>query len=147
MTEIAGIDHIYITVSNMERSEKFYDIAMRALAFRKSSFTISGDRHVQYYNRHFGYILRPAKTATAHDCYAPGLHHLCFRVESEADVVSVATALRAVGVEVTEPRCYPQYATDYFATFFTDPDGIRLEITNYRKERRDRHDRWDESES
>ena len=24
-----------------------------------------------------------------------------------------------------------------------DPDGLRLEITNYRQERRDRHDRWE----
>jgi glyoxylase I family protein len=28
--------------------------------------------------------------------------------------------------------------------FFTDPDGVRLEVTNYRQERRDRHDRWDD---
>jgi len=147
MTEIAGIDHIYITVSDMERSERFYDVAMRALAFRKNSFTIGGDRHVQYYNRHFGYVLRPAKSGTIHDCYSPGLHHLCFRVESEVDVVSASAALRAAGVEATEPRRYPEYAPDYFATFFADPDGVRLEITNYRKERRDRHDRWNENES
>jgi len=144
MTEIAGIDHIYITVSDMERSERFYDTAMRALAFRKNSFTIGGDRHVQYYNRHFGYVLRPAKSGTIHDRYSPGLHHLCFRVESEVDVVSASAALRAAGVEATEPRRYPEYAPDYFATFFADPDGVRLEITNYRKERRDRHDRWNE---
>jgi glyoxylase I family protein len=37
---------------------------------------------------------------------------------------------------------HPDYAPDYMATFFTDPDGIRLEITNYRQERRDRHDAW-----
>jgi catechol 2,3-dioxygenase-like lactoylglutathione lyase family enzyme len=147
MTAIAGIDHIYITVSDMERSERFYDVAMRALAFRKNTFTISGDRHVQYYNRHFGYVLRPAKSATIHDRYSPGLHHLCFRVESEADVVSARVALRTAGVETTEPRRYPEYAPDYFATFFFDPDGIRLEITNYREERRDRHDHWDKIES
>jgi catechol 2,3-dioxygenase-like lactoylglutathione lyase family enzyme len=147
MTEIAGIDHIYITVSDMERSERFYDVAMSALGFRKNSFTIGGDRHVQFYNRHFGYVLRPAKSGAIHDRYSPGLHHLCFRVESEVDVVSASAALRAAGVEATEPRRYPEYAPDYFAVFFADPDGVRLEITNYRKERRDRHDRWNEIES
>ena len=35
-------------------------------------------------------------------------------------------------------RLYPEYAPDYYATFFSDPDGIRLEITNYRQERRKR---------
>ncbi len=31
--------------------------------------------------------------------------------------------------------------SDYTATFFTDPDGVRLEVTTYRPERRERHDR------
>ena len=30
------------------------------------------------------------------------------------------------------------------ATKFSDPDGIRLEITNYRQERRQRHDEWEQ---
>jgi hypothetical protein len=52
--------------------------------------------------------------------------------------------LHAAGVAVTEPALYPDYAPDYVAIFFTDPDGVRLEITNYRQEGRDRHDHWDE---
>ncbi len=55
-----------------------------------------------------------------------------------------ARQLHAAGIPATEPRLYPEYAPDYIATFFTDPDGIRLEITNYRQERRDRHDRWEQ---
>ena len=77
---------------------------------------------------------------TKHEPYAPGLHHFCLRVDSVADVHSVAQQLRAVGVNATEPRLYPEYANDYTATFFESPDGIRLEVTNYRQERRDRHD-------
>lgn len=143
MTEIIGIDHIYITVSDMARSEAFYDRAMEVLGFRKNAFSIGGDAHIQYFNRHFGYVLRPARSANAHDSYSPGLHHLCLRVDSMADVVSVATSLRAAGIDATEPELHPGYAPDYWATFFTDPDGIRLEVTNYRQERRERHDRWD----
>jgi len=44
---------------------------------------------------------------------------------------------------VTEAKQYPEYAADYFAVYLSDPDGIQLEITNYRQERRDRHDNWD----
>jgi glyoxylase I family protein len=143
-SEVIGIDHIYITVSDMTRSEAFYDRAMTTLGFRKSSFAIAGDPHVQYYNRQFGFVIRPAHARTAHDPYASGLHHFCFRVDSIADVVAAAAALRAAGIDATEAAPYPQYAPDYWATFFTDPDGVRLEITNYRDERRKRHDRWDE---
>lgn len=86
MPEIIGIDHICITVSDMERSEKFYDAAMETLGFRKSRFRLDGEPHVQYYNRHFGYVLRPARDSAPHQPYAPGLHHLCLRVESEKEI-------------------------------------------------------------
>jgi hypothetical protein len=57
--------------------------------------------------------------------------------------VAAAQALQAAGIAATDARLYPDYAPDYWATFFTDPDGIRLEITNYRLERRQRHDAWE----
>ena len=142
MVEIIGIDHIYITASDMARSEAFYDRAMSVMGFRKSTFTIEGDVHIQYFNRHFGYVLRPARSDHTHDAYSPGLHHLCLRVDSAADVVLIANGLRAAGINATEPTLHPNYAPDYWATFFSDPDGIRLEVTNYRQERRQRHDRW-----
>lgn len=143
--EIIGIDHIYVSVSDLARSEAFYDKVMTILGFRKNSFAIGGDAHVQYFNRHFGYVLRPAKRTLPHDPYAPGLHHLCLRVGTVQEVREAVAQLRQVGIHASEPRLYPEYAPDYHATFFRDPDGIRLEITNYRDERRDRHDRWDET--
>jgi catechol 2,3-dioxygenase-like lactoylglutathione lyase family enzyme len=142
MPEITGIDHIYIAVSDLAVSEAFYDKAMPALGFRKSVFELGGDRHIQYFNRHFGFVIRPAKGGS-HDPYGPGLHHLCFRVDSADDVADAGAQLLAAGVAASEPRLYPEYAPDYCAIFFADPDGIRLEITNYRQERRDRHENWE----
>ena len=78
-----------------------------------------------------------------HDPYAPGLHHLCFRVIDERAVDRAVTELRAIGVEVTDARYYPEYAADYYAAFFTDRDGVRLEITNFREIRRRRMFDWD----
>src|SRR5262245_4538141 len=143
MTDVIGIDHIYIAVSSLARSEAFYDRALlRVLGFRKNAFTLDGEPHVQYFNRHFGYVLRPTRSTAAHDRYGAGLHHFCLRVDTVADVVAVARALRANGIDATDAAPYPDYAPDYWATFFADPDGVRLELTNYREERRDRHDRW-----
>lgn len=143
MTDVTGIDHIYIAVSDLGRSEAFYDrVMLQVLGFRKNSFVIGGDPHVQYFNRHFGYVLRPARRQAAHDPYAPGLHHFCLRVDSPADVAAVAKQLRDLGIDASEARLCPEYAPDYWATFFDDPDGLRLEVTNYRQERRDRNDRW-----
>ena len=143
MAEIIGVDHLYIAVSDPARSEAFYDKVLRdALGFRKNRFEIGGDPHVQYYNRHFGYVLRPARRLIPHDAYAPGLHHFCLRVDTIEDVVELAHRLQTVGIAASDARNYPEYAPDYWATFFTDPDGIRLEITNYRAERRERNEHW-----
>jgi glyoxylase I family protein len=143
MTEVTGIDHIYITVSDLQRSEVFYDrVLIEALGFRKNKFDLGGDPHIQYFNRHFSFAIRPSRSSAGHDSYAPGLHHFCFRVDSVADVVTVAKQLRALGVEASEAKLYTEYAPDYWATFFADPDGVRLEVTNYRQERRERHDKW-----
>lgn len=143
MTDVIGIDHIYIAVSDLARSTAFYDCVFQdVLGFRKNEFVLGSEPHVQYYNRHFGYVLRPARRPAEHDSYSPGLHHLCLRVDSIADVQAVAVQLNKLGIAASEATHRPEYAPDYWATFFTDPDGMRLEITNFRQERRERHDRW-----
>jgi len=147
MPEVIGIDHVYITVSSLEHSEQFYDVVMKILGFRKNRFELEGEPHIQYFNRHFGLVLRPARRSRPHDSYTPGLHHFCLRVEREDDVRDAARRLKAENIPVSEPRTYKEYAPDYVAVFFSDPDGIRLEITNYRQERRQRHDNWDKSQT
>src|SRR3977135_3833075 len=119
MAEIIGIDHIYITVCDLAKSESFYDqVLVDAFGFRKNKFALAGDPHVQYFNRHFGFVLRPAKNSGLHDPYAPGLHHLCLRVESPQAVSGTGRKLPAAGIEAPPPSLYPQYAPDYHATFF-----------------------------
>src|SRR5438876_693734 len=141
--EIIGIDHIYIAVSDPSRSEQFYDRLMPILGFRKNKFINDGDQHIQYYNRHFGFVLRPAHNVQhQHDPLTPGLHHLCFRVEDSATVDTIAKQLGQIGIPCSAPQLYPEYAHDYYAIFFSDPDGIRLEITNFRQERRTRFEYW-----
>jgi len=142
MAEVIGIDHIYISVSDINRSEIFYDDLLEVLGFRKSTFQLDNEKHIQYYNRLFGYVLRPARVNRQNDPYAPGLHHLCLRVESDTDIIEVAKAIEEKGIIVSEPKKYPEYAPDYFAVYLSDPDGIKLEITNYRQERRERHRNW-----
>ena len=142
--EVIGIDHIYIAASDLKRSEAYYDQVMSVLGFRKNTFPNEGDQHIQYYNRHFGFVLRPARVNQGkHDPMAPGLHHFCLRVETRADVDAIAARFAELGIECSPPQLYPEYAPDYYAIFFSDPDGIRLEITNYREERRTRFNDWE----
>ena len=135
--EVIGIDHVFVAVRDMDAAKGFYDRVMPILGFRRGSGIIGRDPHVFYHGRQLVYALRPAREGAAdHDPYAPGLHHLCFRVVDEEAVDRAARELREAGVEVTEPRYYPEYGPDYYATFFEDPDGIRLEVMNFRELRR-----------
>jgi catechol 2,3-dioxygenase-like lactoylglutathione lyase family enzyme len=45
-------------------------------------------------------------------------------------------AAAAAGATVLhEPREWPQYRFDYYATFFLDPDGFRIEVATARDAR------------
>jgi catechol 2,3-dioxygenase-like lactoylglutathione lyase family enzyme len=78
--EVIGVDHIFVSVGDLGRSEEFYDRVMAILGFHKGEGTISGDPNLFYYNRQFAYSLRPAREgAPRHDPYAPGLHRLVQR--------------------------------------------------------------------
>lgn len=144
--DVLGIDHVYVTVADLAASEAFYDrVLVGVLGYRKASAPIGGAPHRHYFNRHFGFSIRPAHVGTPpHDPYAPGLHHFCFRVADEAAVDQAARELAAAGVGTSAPRYYAEYDRDYYATFFSDPDGVRLEITNFRASRQRRMTAWDD---
>jgi catechol 2,3-dioxygenase-like lactoylglutathione lyase family enzyme len=145
--EVLGIDHLYLAVSDMARSEPFYDRVMERLGFRKGDKAIAGEPHAHYFNRALQISIRPARSSTAHDPYAPGLHHLCLQLPTRTDVDAAVAALRELGVVCTDPRLYPEYDVDYYATFFTDPDGIRLELVSRRAARDDVVREWGELET
>ncbi len=144
VTEVTAVDHLYVAVRDLERSLRFYDAVMRLLGFKKGTMPVAGEPHAHYFNRVTQYTIRPARGEDEHDPYRPGLHHLCFRVATPGDVDAAAVALRAIGIDATGPVTYPEYAPDYYATFFSDPDGIRLEIVAHCRLRSLIRDHWDE---
>jgi catechol 2,3-dioxygenase-like lactoylglutathione lyase family enzyme len=133
--EVIGLDHVYLTVSDFARAEAFYDRVMRALGYFKGTAPIGGDPHAHYFNRVMQISIRPARTAAPHDPYAPGLHHLCLQLRDRAAVDEAHATLVALGVEATAPAPYPEYAPDYYATFFEGPDGLRFELVARRSKR------------
>lgn len=66
--------------------------------------------------------------ARQHDRYSPGLHHLALRARSRQDVDDLYAKLVAYGATILDPPAdYPDYGTGYYAVFFADPDGLKLE--------------------
>ena len=102
--EVTGIDHLYVSVSRLRAVVAFYDPVMRLLGFRKGTSPIAGEAaRALLQSRDAVHAAPAAKRGVAHDPYAPGLHHLCLRVATTADVDAAARGLRALGVDATEP--------------------------------------------
>lgn len=142
--EVIGLDHVYLAVTDRARSLAFYDAVLGALGFERSDSRIAGDPHAHYWNRALQISIRPARTpGVSHDPYAPGLHHLCLQLRDARALDAAHAKLRALGVDASEPRLYPQYSDDYYATFFEDPDGIRLELVMRRARRDEIVARWE----
>lgn len=141
--EVTAVDHVYLSVRDLAASEAFYDRVLRLLGFRKGTKPIAGEPHRHYFNRVLQLTLRPARGARPHDPYAPGLHHLCLRVATRGEVDAVVRGLRELGIEASEPALYPEYAEDYYATFFEDPDGVRLEVVAETAHRRVIRTHWE----
>ena len=72
--------------------------------------------------------LREAQSEGDADRYAVGMHHLAFEAWSRGVVDERAEWLRGAGAELeSEPQEYG-YTPGYYAVFFYDPDGLKLEI-------------------
>jgi catechol 2,3-dioxygenase-like lactoylglutathione lyase family enzyme len=120
-----GIHHVDLTVSDLGRSTAFYDRVLPLLGFRRSSDVPEGPI---WAGARVEIGLVAARRATPHDRYAPGLHHLAFEAPSPAAVDEAHRGLSALGVTLLDaPAAYPQYGPGYYAVFFADPDGLKLE--------------------
>ena len=77
---------------------------------------------------------RPDRRDRRYDRYEPGPHHLAFHAESRAVVERVYAAMLEVGATVLDPPAdysdRPGYDDGYFAAFFADPDGLKLEVAH-----------------
>ena len=133
------IDHLDLVVSSLERSLAFYRGLLRPLGWVRES-EIVGERgeRVVYLGKlgEPGSIsLREAQSDVPNDRYTVGLHHLAIGVSSRAVVDERVAWLHERGAEIESgPREY-DYTPGYYAVFFYDPDGIKLELLHRPRER------------
>jgi glyoxylase I family protein len=130
---VRPVDHLDLVVSDLERSLAFYNGLLEPLGFTQN-VEVEGERgeRVVYIGGSGGasVSLRQAQTKPdgPYDRYSIGLHHLCFGASSREVVEERAQWLRGQGAEIeSEPQEYT-YMPGYYAVFFYDPDGIKLEI-------------------
>jgi len=126
----AGVHHVDLVVSSITRSLPFYTDLLGPIGYTRVG-EVEGERGetIWYLSGPGTSIgLRESQSDQSHDRYAVGLHHLAFEAESRAQVDEIGDRLRTQGVELeSEPQEYT-YQPGYYAVFFFDPDGIKLEI-------------------
>src|SRR5439155_13118891 len=126
MARVVGIDHLSICVSDIERSKDFYKKVLGFLGF-KLKYDL-GD----YAGWSNGKTLFWIKEADAEGKKHPhrvgnvGFHHYAFELSRRKDVDDLYEVLKKHRVEVVDPPD-DYYEGGYYAVFFLDPDGLKLE--------------------
>lgn len=126
-----AIHHLDLVVSDLQRSLPFYRELLRPLGYEGES-TITGERgeRVVYLGSAAQIGLRQRQSEQPHDRYATGVHHVAFAAESRERVDERADWLAHHGVTIESGPQEYDYSPGYYAVFFYDPDGLKLEIVH-----------------
>jgi len=127
--------HIDLNVADLPASKAVYGPVLEFLGYRCVKDTSTGcewDLGPDGHGASLGLRLcDPALRQQSHQRYAPGLHHLAWRAASRDEVDRLHDLLVAQGITIRDPPAhYPQYSGDYYAVFFEDPDGMKLELVH-----------------
>jgi glyoxylase I family protein len=125
------VHHVIVTVNDLTRSRPFYEWLMPRLGYA-TRCTFDGSSG--WLSPAGSFWLKPADPRFAGDMFHKdrvGLCEVAFAAASRDDVDALHRALVERGVSILDPpREYPQYVPGYYAVFFTDPDGIKLELVH-----------------
>lgn len=142
---VPKIDHIHITVENLERAESFYDKLLPLLGFDISlkehgSVPDHDYQIVEYHHHNFSLGIVNQRVQYAGEPVsrrkAGALHHLAFYADSKAEVDRLYREVKELPAGIIHPpHAYTDYCADYYAFFFKDSEGIEYEIVHFSREK------------
>jgi catechol 2,3-dioxygenase-like lactoylglutathione lyase family enzyme len=129
MPRVVGVDHIALSVSNFARSKEFYGKVLGFLGFKVLD---EYPEMMGWTNRRTRLWIAQADGEGRHRRYRKGevgFHHYAFELGSRRDVDELQTFLEKIGIEIVDRAAehYPKY----YAVYFLDPDGMKLEGMKY----------------
>jgi catechol 2,3-dioxygenase-like lactoylglutathione lyase family enzyme len=124
--------HLDLTVRDLAASAPFYERVLGFLGYRCVRNQPDGiDWDLQTGLGTCSIGLKPARSPGMHDRYSVGLHHFAWQAASRSDVDALHRLLLEAGVPILDaPAEYPAYGAGYYALFFADPDGMKLEFVH-----------------
>ncbi len=130
MAGVVGVDHISIRVSDLEKSKAFYSGLFSFLGFKVMDE--SDEDSIGWSNGKTRYWIGRADAQGRKHKYRigdVGLHHYAFELRSRKDVDDLQDYLQKHGATIVDPA--GEYYQDYYAVYFLDPDGLKLEGMKY----------------
>jgi catechol 2,3-dioxygenase-like lactoylglutathione lyase family enzyme len=125
MVRVVGIDHLVIRVSDYEKSKAFYGKLFEFLGFKVLDEYPDA---IGWTNGKTRFWIGPADAKGKKRKYRIGdigFHHYAFELRSRADVDALQALVKKLGAPIVDPAA--EYYDDYYAVFFLDPDGLKLE--------------------
>lgn len=119
------IDHIDLRVKNYKRALEFYRELLPALGFTcersdeewATFYSAGGDRPSAF----FGFTADPG--------HVPNGSRIAFWTETRGEVDRIGKLVHKIhGGNIEGPELCKEYSPGYYAVFFEDPDGNKLEV-------------------
>ena len=129
MIRIVGIDHLVIRVGDYQKSKTFYGRLFALLGFKLLDEYADA---IGWTNGKTRFWIGPADAQGRKRKYRigdVGFHHYAFELRSRKDVDALQAFLEEQGATIVDPAA--EYYDDYYAVFFLDPDGMKLEGMKY----------------
>ena len=128
-----GLHHVDIVVSSLHRSLPLYRALLEPLGYTEADKAVGERGEPIWYLDGDGVgaslgIREALEPSPPYERYSVGLHHLAFEASSREMVDERFAWASANGFEIENtPQEWP-YVPGYYATFFRDPDGMKLEV-------------------
>ena len=137
MQKVVGLPNIILTVTDIRRCKKFY----KELLIDYLGGEIKTDEKDFFYfslNK-AGFSIGISQAATQFQAekfnrHRVGLHHFALELENNQAIDDIFKILEKIGaVILDEPKFYPEYSKNYYAVYFEDPSGLKMEFVSFKK--------------
>ncbi|KAG0041206.1 hypothetical protein BGZ83_002166 [Gryganskiella cystojenkinii] len=136
MGKLGALNHVSLSSSDFDQSKKFYRFLLVDLLQYKQFHEIAD--WIMWVGANGSAICISPGNKTPHHKFNPGLHHLAFNAETKEQVDEFykkivdfqAKSGNEKSVILDKPAEHSEYGAGYYSVYFTDPDGIKLEIAS-----------------
>ena len=122
-----AIHHVIVNVNDLARAREFYGWLLPRVGYPGVQHWEAGSG---WYGDGGSFWIKQAAGRDVFSKDRVGLCEIAFRAEDRAEVDALAGEIAARGARILDPPREYDYTPGYYSVFFTDPDGIKLELVH-----------------